>query len=77
MPLCLLLGLALAHQLGKDESWLLLEAHATHYGGRIRNTPGADIDLGPAWLWPGQNEMASLLTGKTPCAVPADETFSC
>jgi len=55
-------GLALAHQLGKDESWLLLEAHATHYGGRIRNTPGADIDLGPAWLWPGQNEIASLLT---------------
>ena len=56
-------GLALAtrlHQAGVD--YVLLEARE-RLGGRIlsREFDGAVFDLGPAWFWPGQPRMASLV----------------
>jgi monoamine oxidase len=33
------------------QSWVLLEADS-RLGGRIRNSDGGEIDLGPAWIWP-------------------------
>jgi monoamine oxidase len=56
-------GLALAEMLhcaGVD--FQVLEARA-QFGGRISSTRvgAADFDLGPAWFWPGQPRIASLI----------------
>jgi monoamine oxidase len=46
---------------GETRSWMLLEAHASRLGGRIRNSEEGDIDLGPAWMWPAhQPKMRAL-----------------
>ena len=60
-------GLALAYQLAQDgRDFLLLEAR-DRFGGRVLSKPGslagesAMFDLGPAWFWPGQSQIASLI----------------
>ena len=55
-------GLALARYLeaaGRD--WQIVEARA-RVGGRVltRNVAGVPVDLGPAWIWPGQERIARL-----------------
>lgn len=43
-------------------SWVLLEAHGSRLGGRIRNSDSGEIDLGPAWIWPDhQPKIRSLI----------------
>lgn len=56
-------GLALAERLeerGRD--YLLLEARS-RFGGRImtEQLDGGYFDMGPAWFWPGQPRIASLI----------------
>ncbi|MEM6382288.1 MAG: NAD(P)/FAD-dependent oxidoreductase [Pseudomonadota bacterium] len=56
-------GLAIAEQLeAEGQDYLLLEARA-RFGGRIMTEQlGAGyFDMGPAWFWPGQPRIASLL----------------
>ena len=60
-------GLSLARELARlGTDFLLIEARE-RLGGRILSTtvsPGpetASFDLGPAWFWPGQPEIATLL----------------
>jgi monoamine oxidase len=60
------LSLALAlHRAGRD--FIILEAR-DRLGGRIASLPAFEsksildrYDLGPAWFWPGQHRMASLV----------------
>jgi len=57
-------GLYLADQLQRaGVDYHLLEA-GDRFGGRILSEThgGAKFDLGPAWFWPGQPRIASLLT---------------
>lgn len=56
-------GLAAAWQLSRHGvACVVLEAR-THLGGRVRTVPfgGGQFDLGPSWVWPGQNHVAALL----------------
>lgn len=56
-------GLHLAHQLAESGiSFHLLEAR-DRVGGRIFSQPVDDgsFDMGPAWFWPGQPRIASLI----------------
>lgn len=58
-----LAGLALARHLeaaGRD--WHIVEAR-DRVGGRIltRSVAGVPVDLGPAWIWPGQMRIDRLL----------------
>ena len=63
-------GLAARADTGTQPAWALLEAHATHLGGRMMNyvplqgdeDTHAAVDLGPAWVWPhhGQHHMQQL-----------------
>lgn len=56
-------GLSLAQMLAdKGQDFHLLEARA-HPGGRIltQGTNDAYFDMGPAWFWPGQPRIASLI----------------
>ncbi len=60
-------GLTLAYQLAQEGlDFVLLEAR-TRYGGRVLSQsagPSSDsamFDLGPAWFWPGQPQIASLI----------------
>ena len=58
---------------GKNAS--VIEAR-TRFGGRIlttRGDDGADCDLGPAWFWPGQPLVASLLNHFN---IPSYEQFA-
>lgn len=59
-----LTGLSLAYRLqqaGRD--YLLIEARQ-RLGGRIKSLTVADtkFDLGPSWIWSGQDRVAALLT---------------
>lgn len=57
-----LAGLAVARSLqeaGLD--WHLLEARPS-FGGRIRSGSVPGIDLGPAWYWPHQHRIQTLLS---------------
>ncbi|WP_300033119.1 FAD-dependent oxidoreductase [uncultured Roseobacter sp.] len=57
-----LAGLSLADRLERaGHDWLLVE-RAAHTGGRIRTRRfgGVPVDLGPAWIWPGQPRSAAL-----------------
>lgn len=59
-------GLAVASALPSTCTWVLLEAHPTHLGGRLRSTApeethGRTIDLGAAWVWPSQQPRISAL----------------
>lgn len=56
-------GLAIAEQLeAEGQDFLLLEARS-RFGGRIMTEQLGDgsFDMGPAWFWPGQPRIASLL----------------
>jgi monoamine oxidase len=61
-------GLSLAHALHRNgRDYCLLEARE-RLGGRIESLPAHRsksildrYDLGPAWFWPGQHRMASLV----------------
>ncbi|MGB3555200.1 MAG: FAD-dependent oxidoreductase [Jannaschia sp.] len=53
-------GLAMARLLhGAGRSFMVIEGR-DRFGGRIL-TDSAGIDLGPAWIWPGQPRIAALL----------------
>ncbi len=57
-------GLSLAHQLQKaGHDYHLVEARG-RLGGRIKSLIVDDIavDLGPSWIWPGQDRVAALLS---------------
>lgn len=57
-----LTGLSLADALiGAGRNVLVIEGRA-RIGGRIltRTVAGAAVDLGPAWIWPGQPRVAAL-----------------
>ncbi len=56
-------GLALAEMLeAQGHDYLLLEAR-DRFGGRIKTEAldRAGFDMGPAWFWPGQPRIASLI----------------
>jgi monoamine oxidase len=54
-------GLIVARNLSKNKRWKLLEA-SENLGGRLRNDiAGNSIDLGGAWIWPHQHQMANLV----------------
>lgn len=54
-------GLCTAYQLHKQAiPFLLLEARP-RLGGRILVTEDSELDLGPSWFWPGQNQIARLI----------------
>ncbi|MGI9262080.1 MAG: flavin monoamine oxidase family protein, partial [Woeseiaceae bacterium] len=58
-----LAGLSLADKLAQNQQdFLLLEAEE-QLGGRIltEEIAGGHFDLGPAWFWPGQTRMESLI----------------
>lgn len=55
-------GLSLAYRLAQaGHDYHLVEAH-TELGGRIKSldVDGARFDLGPSWVWPGQDRVAQL-----------------
>lgn len=58
-------GLLVAANLPSGASSILLEAHATRLGGRLRNTSlestGIVADLGAAWVWPQQYRLLRVL----------------
>lgn len=56
-------GLALADRLHREKSDFLLVEASDGFGGRIKSTTigGAAFDLGPAWFWPGQPRLQSLI----------------
>ena len=57
-------GLSLAYRLGHaGHDYQLVEAR-TRLGGRIKSldVEGAKFDLGPSWVWPGQNRVAQLVS---------------
>ena len=57
-------GLSLAHRLEQaGYDYQLVEARA-RLGGRIKSldVDGAQFDLGPSWVWPGQNRVAQLVS---------------
>ena len=58
-----LAGLALAERLTEAGIDFLLAEARDRLGGRIltHSLDGAGFDLGPAWFWPGQPRMASLV----------------
>jgi monoamine oxidase len=43
-----------------SSSFALLEASPSRWGGRLHND-GAGLDLGGAWVWPGQRKVEALL----------------
>jgi monoamine oxidase len=58
-----LTGLSLAYRLQKaGHDYLLIEARQ-RLGGRIKSlrVQDAQFDLGPSWIWSGQNRVAELL----------------
>ena len=58
-----LTGLALAYRLEQaGHDYQLIEARS-RFGGRIKSltVQGANIDLGPSWVWPGQARVAAIL----------------
>lgn len=58
-----LAGLSLAdHLQARGQAWLLAEAQDV-LGGRIQSPmlAGARFDVGPAWFWPGQHRMETLV----------------
>jgi monoamine oxidase len=57
-----LAGLCVANSLAaQGQSVVVLEAHPTRMGGRLRNTESG-LDLGAAWVWPhAQKNVVSLL----------------
>lgn len=58
-----LTGLSLAYRLEQaGHDYQLIEAR-TRFGGRIKSltVQGQNIDLGPSWIWPGQQRVAALL----------------
>ncbi len=56
-------GLALAHQLERRAQPFTLVEARPRFGGRIltRQHGGGAFDMGPAWFWPGQPRIASLI----------------
>lgn len=56
-------GLALADRLHREKSDFLLVEASDRFGGRIKSATigGAAFDLGPAWFWPGQPRLQSLI----------------
>ncbi|KQB96823.1 monoamine oxidase [Loktanella sp. 1ANDIMAR09] len=55
-------GLSLAYALERvGQSYTLVEARE-RLGGRIKSltVEGANFDLGPSWVWPGQHRVAQL-----------------
>lgn len=56
-------GLALADRLHRENSDFQLVEAADRFGGRIKskNVDGSAFDLGPAWFWPGQPRIQSLI----------------
>ncbi|SFJ65539.1 flavin monoamine oxidase family protein [Jannaschia pohangensis] len=52
-------GLALAHDLLRSGRQALVIEARDRVGGRILSAGG--MDLGPAWIWPGQPRIAALL----------------
>lgn len=57
-------GLSLAHRLAQaGHDYQLVEARE-RLGGRIKSLviDGAKFDLGPSWVWPGQNRVAQLVS---------------
>lgn len=57
-------GLAMAKKMeAEGQDYLLLEARS-RFGGRIKTQQldGGYFDMGPAWFWPGQPRIESLLS---------------
>lgn len=56
-------GLAIADRLHRKNSDFLLVEATDRFGGRIKSNivNGSAYDLGPAWFWPGQPRIQSLV----------------
>ncbi|MGB3407346.1 MAG: FAD-dependent oxidoreductase [Jannaschia sp.] len=68
-----LAGLALAGMLQRaGRSYTLLEGR-DRFGGRILTAPPG-IDLGPAWIWPGQPRVAARLSDLGLATFPQHDT---